>query len=146
LATKPISEKVNDGFSLINAYITAAVRCAPPHNKPSRDEFDNCSIYLKKELVILKNVKVILCLGKMAFDPICRVLGIKGVKFSHGNTIKHKKWTIICSYHLSRQNTQTGRLKWKQWNDVFLRAKKVLENYSKTGSSLFFNISFEKLN
>ena len=81
LATKPISEKVNDGFSLINAYITAAVRCAPPHNKPSRDEFDNCSIYLKKELVILKNVKVILCLGKMAFDQTCRILGIKGQSF-----------------------------------------------------------------
>ena len=125
-ATKPTSERIGDGFNLINTYITASVRCAPPENKPSREELNNCSSYLKEELSILKNIKVIICLGKIAFDSCCKLLDIKVVKFSHGKSFHHGKLIIISSYHPSRQNTQTGRLTWKQWSDIFTMTKRIL--------------------
>ncbi|MEX0855826.1 MAG: uracil-DNA glycosylase [Nitrosopumilaceae archaeon] len=125
-ATKPTSKKIGDGFSLINTYITAAVRCAPPKNKPLRDELENCSIYLKEEIYILKNIKVIICLGRIAFESCCKLLHAKNREFIHGKTFSHDKWIIISSYHPSRQNTQTGRLTWKQWEDIFSKARKIL--------------------
>ena len=125
-STQPTSTQRNDGFRLVNAYITAAVHCAPPQNKPIKEEFENCSIYLEKELELLPKIKVILCLGKIAFDSCCKLLEIRRKKFSHGNIIRHNNRTIICSYHPSRQNTQTGRLTWKQWNLVFKMTKKHL--------------------
>ena len=125
-ATVPFSREVNDKFALINAYITAAVRCAPPQNKPLKEELDNCSSYLKEELFLLGNVRVIVCLGKIVFDSCCRLLQIKGVKFVHGKSFVHGKYVIISTYHPSKQNTQTGRLTWKQWQDIFSKAKAVL--------------------
>jgi len=125
-ANKPSSEKVGDGFNLKNTYITAAVRCAPPQNKPTREEFENCLPYLGHELDLLKNVKTIVCLGRIAFDSCCKLLEIKREKFSHGKTVKNKNFFIIASYHPSRQNTNTGRLSWKQWNNIFQKAKKSL--------------------
>ena len=125
-ATKPTSKKIEDGFFLKNTYITAAVRCAPPQNKPLRKEFENCFPYLEKEFDLLKNVKVIICLGRIAFDTCCRLLVIKRKKFSHGEIIKHNNVTVVCSYHPSRQNTNTGRLTWKQWSDIFKKTKKIL--------------------
>ena len=125
-ANKPTSKSSYDGFALINAYITASVRCAPPQNKPLREELDNCLNYLKEELEILTNVKVIICLGRIAFDSCSRLLGIRGIKFFHGKTFTFGKWVIISSYHPSRQNTQTGRLNWKQWQEVFSKAKQIL--------------------
>jgi len=128
LATKSTSTSVNDGFSLINCYITATVRCAPPDNKPSREELENCSSYLDKEIQYLENVRVIVCLGRIAFDATCKILGIKKAKFSHGNVIKTQNYVVLCSYHPSRQNTQTGRLQWDQWNSVFVLAKKLAKD------------------
>ncbi|MGQ0638111.1 MAG: uracil-DNA glycosylase [Nitrososphaerota archaeon] len=128
-ATRPTSERADDGFSLKDAYITATVRCAPPQNKPLKEELDNCATFLKEELFILKNVKVIICLGRIAFDSCCKLLHIKGCKFSHGKIIHHKEYTIIASYHPSRQNTQTGRLTWNQWLAIFLKAKEILASY-----------------
>jgi len=128
-ASKPTSERLDDGFKLINAYITATVRCAPPDNKPLKTEFENCSSYLNEEFSILKNVKVIICLGKVAFDSCCKLLEIKHKKFAHGKLFTFKKWKIICSYHPSRQNTQTGRLRWQQWNKVFSKAKRILNEH-----------------
>jgi uracil-DNA glycosylase family 4 len=125
-ATKPTSETKNDGFTLVNSYITAAVRCAPPQNKPLKEEFDNCFDYLKTEFTLLKNSKVIVCLGKIAFETCCKLLGIKGVKFSHGKMFRHHRWIIISSYHPSKQNTQTGRLTWKQWESIFTKARAIL--------------------
>ena len=122
-ATKPTSEKLGDSFRLINTYITASVRCAPPQNKPLKEELDNCLPYLKEELSILKNIKIIICLGKIGFDSCCKLLHIKGTKFAHGKSFHHEKWIIISTYHPSKQNTQTGRLTWKQWSDVFAKAK-----------------------
>jgi uracil-DNA glycosylase family 4 len=128
LATKPTSQSLDDGFSLINCYITASVRCAPPDNKPTRQEMQNCSCYLEQEIRYLQNVQVIVCLGRIAFESICRVFDLKKAKFSHGNVIKLPNCFILCSYHPSRQNTQTGRLQWSQWNQIFVKAKDLLDN------------------
>ena len=125
-ASQPTSEKLDDGFHLINTYITAAVRCAPPDNKPLTAEFQKCLPYLEAEFNILTNLKVIVCLGRIAFDTCCKLLNIKGIKFFHGNSFSHKKWIIICSYHPSKQNTQTGRLRWKDWSKIFSMAKQIL--------------------
>ncbi len=125
-ATKSTSTQIHDEFNLINAYITAAVKCAPPDNKPTKQEINTCSEYLEQELLLLKNVKVIVCLGKIAFDTLKQLLGIKHQKFSHGNNFSYNNKIILCSYHPSRQNTQTGRLSWKQWNKIFLKSKNLL--------------------
>lgn len=128
LATKPTSQDLNDGFSLINCYITAAVRCAPPDNKPTGEEMQNCSMYLEKEIEYLQSVRVIVCLGKIAFDAVCKILGIKRAKFAHGNVVNAQNCVVMCSYHPSRQNTQTGRLQWDQWNSIFIAAKNLAKN------------------
>jgi uracil-DNA glycosylase len=127
-ATQPTSEHRDDGLLLKDAYITAAARCAPPDNKPLKEELKNCQPYLEEELKILKNVKVIVCLGRIAFDACCSLFGIRNAKFSHKNVLVHEDFTIICSYHPSKQNTQTGRLKWSEWNAVFVLAKKHLKS------------------
>lgn len=129
-ATKPTSQKPDDGFDLINVYITAAVKCAPPQNKPSKEEINTCSDYLYEELFLLKNVQVIICLGKIAFDALKCVLGVRGQKFFHGNNFIYDNKIMLCSYHPSRQNTQTGRLSWDQWNKIFSEAKMMLSNRS----------------
>ncbi|MBI1827900.1 MAG: uracil-DNA glycosylase [Thaumarchaeota archaeon] len=133
-ATKPTSQRLGDGFCLINAYITASIRCAPPQNKPLRDEMDNCFPYLQTELSLLKNVKVIVCLGRIAFNSCCKLLQIKGMKFSHGKSFRCGRWIIISTYHPSRQNTQTGCLTWKQWFDVFSNVKKIIDDKIKFSS------------
>ncbi len=127
-ATKPTSTKLGDGFSLINTYITAVVRCAPPQNKPLKEELDNCSLFLKEELAILKNVRVIICLGRIAFDSCRKLLHIKGAKFAHDKLLQHGKLIIISTYHPSRQNTQTGRLEWNQWSAIFSNARKIIDD------------------
>jgi uracil-DNA glycosylase family 4 len=126
-STKPSSERIGDGFTLINTYITASVRCAPPQNKPLREEIDNCLPYLKEELSLLKNIKIIVCLGKIGFDSCCKLLHIKGIKFAHGKSFHHGKWIILSTYHPSKQNTQTGRLTWEQWSEIFAKAKRILD-------------------
>ena len=125
-ATIPTSISRNDGFSLINAYITAVVRCAPPQNKPTKDEFENCINYLQSEFKILKKVRVVVCLGRIAFDSCKKILDIGKEDFEHGKIIKLENVNVICSYHPSRQNTQTGRLSWNQWNSIFRKAKNLL--------------------
>ncbi len=125
-ASQPTSLRANDGLRLVDAYITASVRCAPPKNKPTREEFENCFPYLIEEFSLLRKVKVIVCLGRIAFDTCCKLLHITGVGFAHGKSFTHQHLTIICSYHPSRQNTQTGRLTWKQWTMIFAKARKFL--------------------
>ena len=125
-ANKPSSQKIDDGLQLIDTYITASARCAPPDNKPTREELDNCFPFLVQELEILQNIKVIVCLGRIAFDTCCKLLDIKHAKFSHGAKFTQEKYIVICSYHPSRQNTQTGRLTWNQWSSVFSDAKDTL--------------------
>jgi uracil-DNA glycosylase family 4 len=122
----PTSQKIDDGLQLTDAYITASVRCAPPDNKPTREELDNCFAFLVKELEVLQDVTVIICLGRIAFDTCCKLLDIKRAKFAHGAKFTCGRYTIICSYHPSRQNTQTGRLSWSQWSSVFSSAREIL--------------------
>ena len=130
-ASIPTSQSRDDGLVLHNAYITAVIRCAPPQNKPTQEEMKNCFVYLQEELKILKNISVILCLGKIAYDATCKLLEIKPEKFGHNKLFTYNDYKILTSYHPSKQNTQTGRLTWKQWSAVFAKAKKLIRNMPK---------------
>lgn len=124
-SSKPTSEAKNDGLVLNNAYITAAVRCAPPQNKPTGEEMQNCFDYLQQEYKILKKITVILCLGKIAYDTTCKLVHAKPEKFGHNKLFRYDRINILTSYHPSKQNTQTGRLTWNQWSAVFQKAKQM---------------------
>ncbi len=124
-ASIPTSQTANDGMILDNAYITAAVRCAPPQNKPTREEMETCFDFLQQEKEILKNITVILCLGKIGYAAACKLYSVKPEKFGHNKLFSYEKFKILTSYHPSRQNTQTGRLTWSQWSAVFAKAKKL---------------------
>lgn len=126
-ASIPTSQSKNDGLVLKNAYITAAVRCAPPQNKPTKEEMENCFGFLEKEKEILKNVTTVLCLGKIAYDAACKLFEVKPEKFGHSKLFRYDSIQILTSYHPSKQNTQTGRLTWNQWSAVFSRAKKLTQ-------------------
>lgn len=137
-ANQPYSVSIDDGLLLKDVYITAVVRCAPPKNRPTPSEIKNCLPYLKYEIEILKNLKVFLALGRIAFDGLKRVLVEKGfittarkLKFGHGALykLKGKEATgyLKVSYHPSQQNTQTGRLTEEMFDSVFEDVKRILE-------------------
>lgn len=126
-ASIPTSQTANDGLILKNAYITAAIRCAPPQNKPTKEEIDTCFEYLEQEKEILKNTTVVLCLGKIAYDATCKLYNVKSEKFGHNKLFVYDGFKILTSYHPSKQNTQTGRLTWSQWSAVFAQAKKLVK-------------------
>jgi len=132
-ANQPISVSRDDGLILKDVYLTAAVRCAPPLNKPDRSEISNCSQYLRAEVKILeKTTKVILPLGKIAFDAYCNVCNIKGLKFGHNRIYSiGKDKTLITSYHPSRRNTNTRTLTWQMWIDVFKSARTIINGQTK---------------
>lgn len=125
-AARPESRSRDDGQVLVDAYITAAVRCAPPDNKPLPQEIAACSQYLSAELQLLKNVTVVLALGRIAFNAYCRIAGLGGLAFSHGARYHHDGRTLLASYHPSRQNTNTGRLTWEMWAEIFRTARSAL--------------------
>lgn len=121
-----------DGLRLIDVYITASGRCAPPDNKPDPAELANCRPYLERELKLLKNVKAVVVLGRIAFDSYLRILRDQGTlkrtstyKFEHGAVHDLKPW-VICSYHPSQQNTQTGRLTERMFLDIFETARQLI--------------------
>ncbi len=123
----------SDGLRLNDMYITASARCAPPDNKPSPEELKNCQPYLERELEIIKP-KVIVCLGRIAFERILKVLAIRDstMKFSHGATFdlrptNFQPVTLLCSYHPSQQNTLTGKLTVKMFDDIWKKAKQLLK-------------------
>jgi uracil-DNA glycosylase family 4 len=124
-ASIPTSQTLDDGLVLSNTYITAAVRCAPPQNKPTKEEMDTCFDYLNQEYQVLKNITVILCLGKIAYDATCKLIKVKPEKFGHNKLFEYDSVKVLTSYHPSKQNTQTGRLTWKEWSAVFQKAKKL---------------------
>ena len=126
-ASIPTSQTIDDELILKDAYITAAVRCAPPQNKPTKEEMDTCFVYLEQEKEILKNVTTILCLGKIAYDATCKLYNVKSEKFGHSKLFVYDNFKILTSYHPSKQNTQTGRLTWNQWSAVFGKAKKLIK-------------------
>ena len=120
----------NDGLILKDAYIVAAVRCAPPNNRPSPFEISNCSQYLLSELKILDcKTKVILALGKIAFDAYCKANNLKGLAFDHGAHYRMgKDKTLLASYHPSRQNTNTYKLTWHMWINIFKTARSLISD------------------
>lgn len=127
-ANKPTSESTGDGLRLKDAYMTAVVRCAPPKNKPKLDEIMNCGRYWTQELRLLPSVRVVLALGRVAFDTYVRFLKeqnveTRGLKFRHAAFYRlPKPYPILCaSYHPSRQNTQTGRLTVAMFDRVLRR-------------------------
>src|SRR5262249_11234741 len=115
LANQPTSTHRDDGLKLRDCYITACVRCAPPDNRPTPEERDTCLQYLQAELPLLKNVRVILCLGAFAWDGALRVLRTLGhapkrrPAFGHGVEADVGPYRLIGCYHPSQQNTFTGR-------------------------------------
>ena len=125
-ANIPTSQFKGDGLVLKDVYVTAAVRCAPPDNKPLAEEVSCCSQYLAAELDILGSVRVVLALGKIAFDAYCKAAALKGLKFSHGAYYTTGKRRLLASYHPSRQNTNTRRLTWQMWLDIFKAARSAL--------------------
>jgi uracil-DNA glycosylase family 4 len=127
-ANKPTSVSRDDGLILKDAYLTAAVRCAPPLNKPDTSEISNCSRYLLAETKALDmTTKVILALGKIAFDAYCKVCNIKGLKFGHNKLYPiYDGKTLIASYHPSRRNTNTGTLTWPMWISIFQTARSII--------------------
>lgn len=130
-ANQPESYSIEDGLKLKNVYITAIGRCAPPQNKPTSEEIKNCSPYLESEIELLKNVKVILCLGGLSFNRFCKLHQLKGLKFSHqGSYPLDNGKVLVSSYHPSRQNTNTGKLKWEDWLRVFVAVRKLIEKNS----------------
>ena len=133
--TKPESHSRDDGLRLEGCYITAAVRCAPPGNKPLPGEFRNCRPYLLEELRLLTRVKVIVGLGKLAFDTafdafrgLERTAMSKRPDFRHGAEYAlNSDQMLIASFHPSQQNTFTGRLTQPMFDSVFRRARKLLD-------------------
>jgi uracil-DNA glycosylase family 4 len=128
LCNQRFSNDINDGLILRNVYVTSIVKCSPPKNKPLPEEINNCEEYLRKELRLLdKNSKVFLTLGKLAFDEFCKIHEIRNIKFKHG-LIYYMKTdkVLISSYHPSRQNTNTGKLTWIMWINIFRQIINIL--------------------
>jgi uracil-DNA glycosylase family 4 len=124
LANQSTSIAVDDGLSLKGAWVTAAVKCAPPDNKPLPEERANCSAFLKREMKMLTEVRVVMCLGAFAYQAVCAELGVRPrPKFGHGVEVEAPGGLrLLCSFHPSQQNTFTGRLTEAMLDDVFSRA------------------------
>lgn len=124
-------KRADDGLELIDAVITNAVRCVPPHNKPVGTEINTCrEHFLKPQLDAMPELKVMLCLGKISHDSTARALGLKlsTHKFSHG--AEYADWsgrTLLSSYHCSRYNTNTRRLTEEMFFDIFARAREICD-------------------
>jgi uracil-DNA glycosylase family 4 len=132
LANQPTSVSRDDGLRLTGCYVTAAVRCAPPANRPLPAERDNCLPYLVAELELLTEVRVVVSLGGFAWDVALRTLGGMGhpaprprPRFGHGAAAAVGPYTLLGSYHPSQQNTFTGRLTQAMLDDVFKRAREL---------------------
>ena len=121
LASQPTSRHRDDGLELSGAWVTLAVRCAPPDNAPTPVEREQCLPYLQRELAALRAARVVVCLGAIAYAAIAEAFGMaKRPKFGHGVVVDAPNgMTIVCSYHPSQQNTFTGRLTETMLDDVF---------------------------
>jgi uracil-DNA glycosylase family 4 len=126
-ASQPTSTHRDDGLHLTGGYITAVVHCAPPDNKPTPEERDNCLPYLVRELALLTNVRVIVCLGAYALDGLSRAVALRPrPAFGHGREIELPDGrTVICCFHPSQQNTFTGRLTEEMLDAIFRRAREL---------------------
>jgi uracil-DNA glycosylase family 4 len=126
-ANQPESVDIDDGLTLTNAIVTSPVKCAPPANKPTPAERDNCAHFLSREIALVKP-KVFVVLGGFAYQAMCTHLGIKPrPKFGHGVEVPAPDGQIVlCSYHVSQQNTFTGRLTEDMLDAVFGRAAELI--------------------
>jgi uracil-DNA glycosylase family 4 len=124
-ASQPRSDHVGDGLRLEGAFVGAAVRCAPPANRPLRAELDNCLPFAAEELRLLPRVRVMVCLGRFAWDAAARLLGVRPrPRFGHGAEHEVPDGpTMLASFHPSQQNTFTGKLTEPMIDAVFLRAR-----------------------
>jgi len=143
-ASQPQAARVNDGLTLRSLYITAVCRCAPPSNKPTGAEITNCLPYLWREIEFIQP-KVFVALGKIAFDALLRLLATgdrqpstnnrlpstivrrSSFEFFHGATYRLADTWLVASYHPSRQNTQTGRLSIEMFDQIWKKAKELLD-------------------
>lgn len=143
-ASQPDSVARDDGLKLSGLYLTAAGRCAPPGNRPTRDELENCQPYLEREIELIQP-KVIVCLGRVAFESILRVFSIRPavIKFGHGvvhklnsdvlapRVLRSYRWLVdsdhwlLCSYHPSQQNTSTRKLTSTMFDRIWARANEL---------------------
>ncbi|MEP7202756.1 MAG: uracil-DNA glycosylase [Ilumatobacteraceae bacterium] len=124
LANQPSSVSIDDGLELTGAWITAVVKCAPPENKPLPSERVNCHQFLQRELALLPNLRVVVCLGAFAYEAACAEFGVRPrPKFGHGaEVVAPNGLNLVCSFHPSQQNTFTGRLTEDMLDAVFARA------------------------
>jgi uracil-DNA glycosylase len=135
-ASQPTSTSRDDGLKLIDTYMSAAVRCAPPDNKPTVEEIRTCRPYLERELELLKNVQVVVALGRLAFDVYLGILRSQGriarrSGFVFAHDAAHRTGEgqplLISSYHPSQQNTSTGKLTETMFSAVFQHAAALLQ-------------------
>jgi len=133
-ASQPEATHRDDGLRLLDAYITAAVRCAPPDNKPTPEEIAACSPFLDRELSSLKRVRVVVALGKIGFDAYLSYMQRQGFAFKKSEYIfghaaeyiMPNGVVLLASYHPSNQNTATGKLTAKMFQQVFERARTIV--------------------
>jgi uracil-DNA glycosylase family 4 len=135
LSNRAASRHAGDGIELTDAYIAAAVRCAPPANKPTIEERDNCAPYLVRELAILDRVAVLVALGAYAWDACFRTVAALGhevarpkPRFGHGSEAATDPYTLVGTYHPSQQNTFTGVLTPPMLQAVLVRAREIAIN------------------
>lgn len=131
-ANQPTAESRSDGLMLKDLYLTASARCAPPENKPTPEELNNCQPYLERELEILKP-KVLVCLGRIAFERVLRIYSVRNPawKFGHGALYRMENgiW-VLCSYHPSQQNTLTGKLTVPMFDAIWQKARTLIDENS----------------
>jgi uracil-DNA glycosylase family 4 len=142
LASLPTSRAADDGLELHGVYITSAVRCAPPDNKPTPGEIARCFPHFDAEVAALPNARVFVALGRLAFDAIRRLLIARGLTaprpdaFEHGAVIRCDAGiVVVTSYHPSRQNTQTGRLTPQMLREALRAARAAAKDVASTSSS-----------
>jgi uracil-DNA glycosylase len=129
-ANQPVSVSADDGLELSDCFVAAVVRCAPPANRPTPEERDTCLPYLVRELELLERARVLVCLGAFAWDGALRALAALGheiprprPRFGHGAEAEVGPYALIGSYHVSQQNTFTGKLTEPMLDAVFARAR-----------------------
>lgn len=131
LANQPESLSIDDGLELRNAWVLAAVRCAPPANKPTTQERDTCEPFLDREFALLTNCAVVVCLGAFGYQAACRHFNITPrPAFGHGVVVPASEThpALVCSFHPSQQNTFTGRLTEQMFDDVVEKASKIADS------------------
>ncbi len=127
LANQAESISADDGLELSNVWVTSAVKCAPPDNKPTAEEQNICRDYLRAELDALPNLRVLIALGGIGASAVARHFDISPrPKFGHGVEVPiDERLTLLCSYHVSQQNTFTGRLTEEMLDEIFERAQRI---------------------